>query len=144
MGKKVSYWAYADAFNANEIALDTALLQKYQPLQGRSVEHWVLKFNKEGMAGLIDGWTGKARKDVNVFTSQPALEKTTIAILLQRPTITMKTMTDRLKLRQLIATLVKYCLTPHRILRRHASSTPGKRKCRVLYGINESGRMETK
>lgn len=97
MGKKVSYWAYADAFNANEIALDTALLQKYQPLQGRSVEHWVLKFNKEGMAGLIDGWTGKARKDVNVFTSQPALEKTTIAILLQRPTITMKTMTDLLE-----------------------------------------------
>ncbi|MDP1980507.1 transposase family protein [Undibacterium sp.] len=96
MGKKISYWAYADAFNANEINLDVALLQKYQPLQGRSVEHWVLKFNKEGMAGLIDGWTGKARKDVNVFTTQPELEKTAIAILIQRPTITMKTLTDLL------------------------------------------------
>ncbi len=96
MGKKVSYWAYANAFNTNEIDLDTALLRKYQPLQGRSVENWVLKYNKEGMAGLIDGWTGKARKDVNVFTTQPELEKTTIAILIQRPTITMKTLTDLL------------------------------------------------
>lgn len=96
MGKKVSYWAYANAFNANEIELDTALLQKYQPLQGRSVEHWVLKYNKEGMAGLVDGWTGKARKDVNVFTSQPELEKTTIALLIERPSITMKTLCDLL------------------------------------------------
>ncbi|MFZ6655633.1 DDE-type integrase/transposase/recombinase [Undibacterium sp. TJN19] len=96
MGKKVSYWAYADAFNANEINLDIGLLQKYQPLQGRSVEHWVLKFNKEGMAGLIDGWTGKARKDVNVFTTQSELEKTAIAILIERPTITMKTLTELL------------------------------------------------
>ncbi|MFZ6712986.1 integrase catalytic domain-containing protein [Undibacterium sp. TC9W] len=96
MGKKVSYWAYANAFNANEIDLDVALLQKYQPLQGRSVEHWVLKYNKEGMSGLIDGWTGKARKDVNVFTTQPELEKTAIAILIERPTITMKTLTDLL------------------------------------------------
>jgi transposase InsO family protein len=96
MGKKASYWAYADAFNANDTDIAAAVREQFQPLKGRSVESWVLAHVKDGLAGLIDHWDGKAKKDVNVFTSNPKLEEITIALMIMRPHLSMKTLTEML------------------------------------------------
>lgn len=96
MGKKQSYWAYAEAFNAGHAPIEEAVRSALMPLQGRSVEAWVLKFNKDGLTGLIDKWDGKSKKDVNVFTKNPALEKTCISLMIARPHISDKDMTDLL------------------------------------------------
>lgn len=96
MGKKQSYWSYADAFNAGETAISAAIREQFAPVSGASIQRWVLKFEKEGMAGLIDHWDGKARKDVNVITKNPKLEQVTIALLIARPNLSMRTLTEML------------------------------------------------
>lgn len=96
MGKKQSYWAYADVFNAGQAPITAAIQEMFAPLTGRSVEAWVLKYSKDGLTGLIDKWDGKAKKDVNIFTSTPLLEQTCIALMISRPHISDKDMTDLL------------------------------------------------
>lgn len=63
-------------------------------MSDRSIQRWVLEFEKNGMAGLIDANDGKLRKDVNVFTTQPALEKATIALLIARPHLGVQNLLD--------------------------------------------------
>lgn len=96
MGRKLSYWAYADAFNAGTTDIEATVKAQFAPLKGRSVENWVLTYAKEGLIGLADHWDGKAKKDVNVFTSNPTLEKTCIALMIARPQITVQGMVDLL------------------------------------------------
>lgn len=96
MGKKASYWGYADAFNAGETDIAAAVREQFAPLNGRSVQRWVGLYDKQGLTGLIDKWDGKAQKDVNVFTKNPALEKTCIALMIARPHISDKDMTNLL------------------------------------------------
>lgn len=96
MGKNASFVAYADAFNANEVEFNAAVREKFQPISSRSIQRWVLLHEKDGMAGLIDRKDGKLQRDVNVFTKNPPLEATTIAILIGRPTISITSMVDLL------------------------------------------------
>lgn len=112
MGIKFSYVAYAAAFNSGEVDISAVILEKYQPLTARALEHWMNKYKKEGAAGLIDNWTGAARKDVNVFTTQPALQGIVRAILLDRPTITMKNLTVLLEKAQIDESTGEVLYTP--------------------------------
>lgn len=89
MSRNVSFSVYADAFNASAVDLHTSILEQFQPISSRSIQRWVLAYEKEGMASLIDHKDGKALKDINVFTKNPALEKTAIALLIDRPHITV-------------------------------------------------------
>jgi putative transposase len=89
MGRSTSFWAYADAFNDGALDLSTAIIEQFKPISGRSIQRWVLTYEKDGMAGLIDHKDGKALKDVNVFTKNQQLEQTTIALLIARPGISM-------------------------------------------------------
>lgn len=97
LGKKQSYWAYAEVFNAGQAPIAAAVHEMFAPLTGRAVESWALKYSKEGLTGLIDKWDGKAKKDVNIFTSNPLLEQTCIALMIARPHISDTDMTDLLK-----------------------------------------------
>lgn len=94
MGKKMSFEVYLQVFNAGESDVSVAVFQKTAPISSRTLYRWVMAFEREGMAGLIDHMDGKALKDVNVITKNPALESTTVALLLARPHISMKTLTE--------------------------------------------------
>lgn len=96
MGKKKSFEVYLEAFNAGESDVSAPVHSKFAPISSRTLYRWVMAFEREGMAGLIDHMDGKALKDVNVITKNPHLEATTVALLLSRPHITMKTLTEML------------------------------------------------
>jgi transposase InsO family protein len=89
MGKKQSYWAYAEAFNARETPISAAIWEQFQPLKGRSVESWALSYAKQGAGALLDKWDGKAKKDVNVFTKNASLQATTVRLLMDRPHLSL-------------------------------------------------------
>jgi transposase InsO family protein len=97
MGKKASYWAYVMAFNAGDMDVGADVREKFGTISARSLQRWLITYEKEGMAGLIDHKDGKAQRDVNVFTRQPALEKAAIALLIARPSISMRDMETLLK-----------------------------------------------
>lgn len=88
-GKKKSYGHYAHAYNAKELsgacAISAAVQAQFPVLSARTVERWVHINETEGMTGLIDHRDGKAQANKNVFTQQPLLEKTVIALLLDKP-----------------------------------------------------------
>ena len=112
MGVKFSYVAYAAAFNKGEVDVSAIILEKYQPLTARALEHWMNKYKKEGAAGLIDNWTGAARRDVNAFTTQPALQGIVQSILLERPSISMKNLTVLLEKAQIDQETGEVLFTP--------------------------------
>lgn len=97
MKRKASFWLYAEAFNANDVDVPEAVRTRFQPISGRSIERWVLAYEKDGVAGLIDRNDGKALKDVSAFTKTPALEKTTVAMLIARPHISMRDLESMLR-----------------------------------------------
>ncbi|CAJ0858468.1 DDE-type integrase/transposase/recombinase [Ralstonia mannitolilytica] len=94
MRRSASWEPYAAAYNAREITMPPAVLAAFPDISGRSVQRWVLDYERNGMAGLIDQLDGKARKDVNVFTTQPALEKAAIALLIARPHLGVQNLLD--------------------------------------------------
>lgn len=97
MRRNASFVAYADAFNESAVDLAAAIIEQFRPVSGRSIQRWVLAYEKDGIASLIDHQDGKARRDVNVFTKNPTMEKTAIALLIARPGISMRDMEAMLK-----------------------------------------------
>jgi transposase InsO family protein len=89
MRRNQSFVAFAESYNRNELPpelpLSTAVREVFDEISPRSVQRFVLKYEKEGLAGLLDHKDGKAQKDVNVFTRQPLLEKACIGLLLEKP-----------------------------------------------------------
>ncbi|WP_244190959.1 transposase family protein [Ralstonia mannitolilytica] len=94
MRRSASWEPYASAYNARELAMQAAVLEAFPQISGRSVQRWVLDYERDGMAGLIDMNDGKLRKDINVFTTQPALEKAAIALLIARPHLGVQNLLD--------------------------------------------------
>ncbi|WP_316154758.1 DDE-type integrase/transposase/recombinase [Cupriavidus sp. BIC8F] len=94
MKRSVSWDAYAQAYNARELQLPNEVIVVFPKMSGRTVQRWVLDFERSGMAGLIDANDGRLRKDVNVFTTQPALEKAAIALLIARPHLAVQSLLD--------------------------------------------------
>ncbi|CCF96501.1 integrase [Ralstonia solanacearum K60] len=94
MTRSASWDAFAEAYNAGQVTVDASVRTRLPEVSPRSMRRWVLDFERDGMAGLIDHKDGKLRKDVNVFTTQPALEKTTIALLIQRPHLGVQNLLD--------------------------------------------------
>ncbi|BAS32804.1 integrase [Ralstonia phage RS138] len=94
MRRTVSWEAFAAAYNAREIQVAAAVLATMPTVSARSVQRWVLEFERSGLAGLIDHRDGKQLKDVNVFTTQPELERATIALLIARPHLGVQNLLD--------------------------------------------------
>ncbi len=94
MRRTVSWEAFAAAYNAREIQVAAAVLATIPNVSARSVQRWVLEFERSGLAGLIDHRDGKQLKDVNVFTTQPELERATIALLIARPHLGVQNLLD--------------------------------------------------
>ncbi|EHP39392.1 integrase catalytic subunit [Cupriavidus basilensis OR16] len=94
MARSVSWEVYAAAYNANELQMAHEVIVVFPKVSARSVQRWVLDFERAGMAGLIDENDGHLRKDVNVFTTQPMLEKVTIALLIERPHLGVQNLLD--------------------------------------------------
>lgn len=97
MGKKASYTIFVEALKAGQIELTAESSGQAKDISVRTLQRWLSTYESEGLTGLIDHLDGKAQRDVNVFTKQPALEKTAIAMLIARPTISMKDMEAMLK-----------------------------------------------
>ncbi|MBY0572577.1 MAG: transposase family protein [Undibacterium sp.] len=96
LGKKKSYGVYVGVFNAGESDVSPLVVQKMAPISSRTLERWVAALEDQGLAGLIDKKDGKCQRDVNVITKNAHLQATTVALLIARPTITMKTLTEML------------------------------------------------
>ncbi|MDK3025547.1 transposase family protein [Cupriavidus taiwanensis] len=94
MTRSVSWEAYAQAYNAGQLQVAHEVIVVFPKVSARSVQRWVLDFERDGMAGLIDENDGRLRKDVNVFTTQPMLEKVTIALLIERPHLGVQNLLD--------------------------------------------------
>ncbi|WP_423197418.1 DDE-type integrase/transposase/recombinase [Cupriavidus sp. H19C3] len=94
MTRSVSWEAYAQAYNANELQIAHDVKAIFDKVSARTVQRWVLEFERDGMAGLIDENDGRPRKDVNAFTSQPMLEKVTLAMLIARPHLGVQHLLD--------------------------------------------------
>lgn len=94
MARSVSWEVYASAYNANELQMAYEVTVVFPKVSARSVQRWVLDFERAGMAGLIDENDGHLRKDINVFTTQPMLEKVTIALLIERPHLGVQNLLD--------------------------------------------------
>ncbi len=94
MTRSVSWEAYAQAYNARELQVAYEVTVVFSKVSARSVQRWVLDYERDGMAGLIDENDGRLRKDVNVFTTQPMLEKVTIALLIERPHLGVQNLLD--------------------------------------------------
>lgn len=94
MTRSVSWEAYSQAYNARELQVPHDVIVVFPKVSARSVQRWVLDYERDGMAGLIDENDGRLRKDVNVFTTQPMLEKVTIALLIERPHLGVQNLLD--------------------------------------------------
>ncbi|WP_416053096.1 transposase [Cupriavidus basilensis] len=94
LARSVSWEVYASAYNANELQMAYEVTVVFPKVSARSVQRWVLDFERAGMAGLIDENDGHLRKDINVFTTQPMLEKVTIALLIERPHLGVQNLLD--------------------------------------------------
>jgi putative transposase len=99
--KKAGLDLYARQYNANDLpmlAQITAVVRKaYPAISARSVERWHTDYTRDGLAGLIDKQDGHLKRDVNVFTKQPALYNTTLALLVAKPHIKNSDMLEMLK-----------------------------------------------
>jgi hypothetical protein len=99
--KKAGLDLYARQYNANDLpmlAQITAVVRKaYPAISARSVERWHTDYTQDGLAGLIDKQDGHLKRDVNVFTKQPALYNTTLALLVAKPHIKNSDMLEMLK-----------------------------------------------
>lgn len=94
MSRSISWEAYAQAYNGRALQLSHEVVVVFPKVSARSVQRWVLDYERDGMAGLIDENDGRLRKDVNVFTTQPMLEKVTIALLIARPHLAVQSLLD--------------------------------------------------
>lgn len=97
LSKTQSYVAYAEAFNAGHTDVDAEIVQRFSPLKSRTLQNWVLRYEKRGLVGLIDRRDGRHRKDVNVITQCPLLEKSLISLLLARPHLSIRALTSLLE-----------------------------------------------
>lgn len=99
--KKAGLDLYARQYNANDLpmlAQITAVVREaYPAISARSVERWHTDYTRDGLAGLIDKQDGHLKRDVNVFTKQPPLYNTTLALLVAKPHIKNSDMLEMLK-----------------------------------------------
>ena len=94
MSRSISWEAYAQAYNSRALQLPHEVIVVFPKVSARSVQRWVLDYERDGMAGLIDENDGRLRKDVNVFTTQPMLEQVAIALLIERPHLAVQSLLD--------------------------------------------------
>ncbi|KVE36221.1 DDE-type integrase/transposase/recombinase [Burkholderia sp. BDU5] len=87
MSRRVSWPTYTKAYNLKEIEVAAAVRSTIPSISPRSLQRWVLEYERVGLAGLIDEKDGRHQRDVNVFTKQPELEKTALALLIDRPNL---------------------------------------------------------
>lgn len=64
-----------------------AVREAFPEISARSLARWEAKFKQQGLAGLIDKQDGALMRGVNVFTKQPPLHETTLALIKARPNI---------------------------------------------------------
>lgn len=87
MRRSVAWQAYASAYNAREVEVSDEVRQTVAELSARSVQRWVLHYERDGAAGLIDGKDGRHRRGINRITREPALERTLLALLVAQLTL---------------------------------------------------------
>lgn len=99
--KKAGLDLYARQYNADDLPalaqITDAVRAAYPTISARSVERWHTDYTQDGLAGLIDKQDGHLTRDVNVFTTQPALYNTTLALLLAKPHIKNSDMLEMLR-----------------------------------------------
>ena len=99
--KKAGLDLYACQYNADDLPalpqITAAVREAYPSISARSVERWHTDYSRDGLAGLIDKQDGHLTRDVNVFTRQPALYSTTLALLVAKPHIKNSDMLEMLR-----------------------------------------------
>ncbi len=99
--KKAGLDLYARQYNADDLPalpqITAAVREAYPRISARSVERWHTDYSQDGLAGLIDKQDGHLTRDVNVFTRQPALYNTTLALLMAKPHIKNSDMRELLQ-----------------------------------------------
>lgn len=99
--KKAGLDLYARQYNEDDLPalpqITAAVREAYPTISARSVERWHTDYSRDGLAGLIDKQDGHLTRDVNVFTRQPALYNTTLALLVAKPHIKNSDMREMLK-----------------------------------------------
>lgn len=89
--KKAGLDLYARQYNEDDLPalpqITAAVREAYPSISARSVERWHTDYSRDGLAGLIDKQDGHLTRDVNVFTKQPRLYDTTLALLVAKPHI---------------------------------------------------------
>ena len=91
MGIKKGQTVFCSLYNEDNLPplpqITAAVRQAYPDISARTLARWQSAYKTEGLAGLIDKKDGSFLRDVNVFTTQPALHDTTLALIKARPTI---------------------------------------------------------
>lgn len=99
--KKAGLDLYARQYNEDDLPalpqITAAVREAYPTISARSVERWHTDYSRDGLAGLIDKQDGHLTRDVNVFTRQPALYTTTLALLVAKPHIKNSDMLEMLR-----------------------------------------------
>ncbi|MDD3328894.1 MAG: DDE-type integrase/transposase/recombinase [Zoogloea sp.] len=99
--KKAGLDLYARQYNDDDLPappqITAAVREAYPSISARSVERWHTDYSRDGLAGLIDKQDGHLTRDVNVFTRQPALYNTTLALLVAKPHIKNSDMLEMLR-----------------------------------------------
>ncbi len=99
--KKAGLDLYARQYNADDLPalpqITAAVREAYPSISARSVERWHTDYSRDGLAGLIDKQDGHLTRDVNVFTRQPKLYSTTLALLVAKPHIKNSDMLEMLR-----------------------------------------------
>ena len=99
--KKAGLELYARHYNEDDLPalpqITAAVREAYPSISARSVERWHTDYSRDGLAGLIDKQDGHLTRDVNVFTRQPALYNTTLALLVAKPHIKNSDMREMLR-----------------------------------------------
>lgn len=99
--KKAGLDLYARQYNDHDLPplpqITAAVREAYPSISARSVERWHTDYSRDGLAGLIDKQDGHLTRDVNVFTRQPVLYSTTLALLVAKPHIKNSDMLEMLR-----------------------------------------------
>lgn len=87
MRRSQSWSPYAEAYNLGEIPIAREIRLAYLEVSPRSVQRWVLDYEKADFSALVDHRNGDSSRGKTIFSSVPLLAAAAKKILVERPGI---------------------------------------------------------
>jgi transposase InsO family protein len=86
--KRSKSWApFATAYGQGEVPVSKEVREAYPKFSPRSIQRWVLDYEKENFAALVDHRNGDAKRGKNVFAARPLLAAYAKKLMIERPGI---------------------------------------------------------